>query len=94
MGHQLIADGAGGAIIAWTDQRNESGGDIYAQRIDSSGVLRWTFDGLAISAVPGGQGWVDLAPDGAGGAIFGWTDLRVADPNIYVQGVTGSGSLK
>ena len=91
---QLVSDGAGGAIIAWTDQRNESGGDIYAQRIDSSGVLRWTFDGLAISAVPGGQGWVDLAPDGAGGAIFGWTDLRVADPNIYVQGVTGSGSLK
>lgn len=35
---RLISDGMGGAIITWEDYRSGSG-DIFAQRVDSSGTL-------------------------------------------------------
>jgi hypothetical protein len=58
----LSADGTGGAIVAWTDQRvpNPSGfppRTIYAQALDPAGAPRWTADGLALSA-PGELGGV------------------------------------
>ena len=30
----IVADGAGGALVAWRDARNGSNGDIYAQHLD------------------------------------------------------------
>jgi hypothetical protein len=35
----MVADGRGGAVIAWGDDRDE-GQDIYAARVDSEGVVR------------------------------------------------------
>ncbi len=34
------SDGAGGAFIAWSDRRAASG-EVYAQRINSSGAALW-----------------------------------------------------
>jgi len=33
-----IADGGGGAIVAWQDKRAGANGDIYVQRVDGTGV--------------------------------------------------------
>jgi len=35
------SDGSGGAIIAWQDYRSGTNYDIYAQRVNSSGVVQW-----------------------------------------------------
>lgn len=44
----MIPDGNGGAIITW--EFSIAGGyDIYAQRINSFGVLQWGANGVAIS---------------------------------------------
>jgi len=94
---QLAVDGAGGAIIVWTDDRREVAGDIYAQRVDSTGAPQWTPNGIAISTAAGFQGNQQLIADGAGGAIVVWADGRGAIPdpfNIYAQGITYSGLLK
>ena len=37
---EICTDGAGGAIVSWNDDRNGNY-DIYAQRIDGSGILQW-----------------------------------------------------
>ena len=47
-----MSDGAGGAIITWEDGRRHDApldSDIYAQRIDASGMVHWTADGELIS---------------------------------------------
>src|SRR2546423_4370530 len=66
---QLCTDGAKGAIIAWTDVRN-SPSQIYAQRIDSNGIIKWTNNGLL--ATPGAPYVIPAYPvsDGSGGAII------------------------
>lgn len=35
----MVADGAGGAIVAWQDKRGGSSLDIYAQRVQAGGLL-------------------------------------------------------
>jgi len=90
---QLIADGSGGAIITWYDYRSGNG-DIYAQREDSSGTVRWTADGVAISLVSVDQSSPRLVSDGSGGAIITWYDDRSGNDDIYAQRVNSSGSVQ
>ena len=88
----IVSDGAGGAIIAWTDFRNSSNYDIYAQRVSASGVPMWAANGVVVCNASGDQGELALASDGAGGAIAAWLDLRTAS-DIYVQRFDGTGAM-
>ena len=45
----IVSDGAGGAIIAWWDDRNGSLG-IYAQRLDADGNPMWTPNGIQVAS--------------------------------------------
>ncbi|MBL7961570.1 Ig-like domain-containing protein, partial [bacterium] len=88
----ITADGSGGAVIAWNDTRSGASVDIYAQRINSSGVTQWTTDGEAICTATNTQSIGGIATDGAGGAIVTWQDLRDGvDNKIYAQRVSNAG---
>src|SRR5262245_50250456 len=91
----IVADGAGGAIVVWTDTRSGNY-DIYAQHITSTGTVApgWPANGLAICTAGGDQEEPHAVADGAGGAIIAWTDRR-ASPNgdIYAMRVTGAGTI-
>lgn len=68
----IISDGSGGAIIAWRDFRSETDFDIYAQKINSSGVVEWTADGVVISAALDYQEYpIIIISNGMGGAVRG-----------------------
>ena len=67
---QLTTDGAGGAIITWEDYRNDIDGDIYAQRVDSSGAVVWAVNGEAVCIASKGQQDPWITTDGVGGAII------------------------
>ena len=89
----VVSDGIGGAIIAWPDIRGEDI-DIYAQRIDSSGVKQWGDEGIAVTKAPGRQSDLAVISDGEGGIIAAWSDFR-SDPNygdIYAQRISGNGT--
>jgi len=90
---KIIADGSGGAIIAWTDARNGAT-DIFAQRLNSAGAPQWDANGLAVSTAAGSQGNVQLATDGSGGAILTWEDRRnpATGSDIFAQRVSGAGA--
>ncbi len=91
---QLIPDGTGGAILAWEDSRGGTTFDIYAQRVDSTGALLWSADGIAVSTAANNQRALQLIPDGAGGAILAWQDFRGGSTSdIYAQRVDGAGAL-
>jgi hypothetical protein len=88
---QISPDGAGGAIVVWEDYR-DFGWDIYAQRVDSSGSVRWTADGVALCAVGGDQMNARISPDGAGGAVISWMDHRGGSWRVYTQRVDAAGA--
>jgi hypothetical protein len=92
----MVSDGAGGAIISWTDQRNEGtpGGDIYAQRFSAAGVTLWAPNGVPVCTAAGQQTNPWLTMDGTGGAIIAWQDRRSGESHIYAQRISGTGAAQ
>ncbi|UCF04079.1 MAG: T9SS type A sorting domain-containing protein [bacterium] len=90
----IVSDGAGGAIITWYDGRSASSFDIYAQRIDASGVVQWTADGVAICTNWADQFFPIIVSDGSGGAIITWYDGRSTGDDIYAQRIDASGVVQ
>lgn len=88
---EAIAPGAyGSAIIGWRDYRGFTI-DIYAQRIDTSGVVQWTTDGKPVCTASGYERDLGMVSDGSGGAILTWTDPRSGD-DIYAQRINSDGN--
>jgi len=88
----LVSDGAGGAIVVWSDYRGGTG-DIYARRVNASGTPQWTADGVAICNAANSQAHPALVSDGAGGAIITWDDRRAGiNSDLYIQRVNAVGT--
>jgi cytochrome c2 len=88
---RIIGDGLGGAIVTWCD--NRTGYDIYAQRLNASGAVQWTADGLAVNASAGLQYSPEAVPDGSQGAIVVWADNETgSNIELYAQRINGSGT--
>jgi hypothetical protein len=88
----IVSDYAGGAIVAWEDQRN-FGTAIYVQRVDAGGNTLWTEDGVAVCTYESEQQQCRMIPDGYGGAIIAWQDYRMGPGDIYAQRVDAGGNL-
>ncbi len=88
--HSAVADGLGGAIVAWRDYRNGIN-DIYAQRVNASGLSEWVANGVAVCTAPNGQDRPAILSDGLGGAIITWFDGRNADIDVYAQQFSAEG---
>ena len=90
----IVSDGTGGAIITWLDSRSGIDYDIYAQRIDSNGIVQWTADGVAISTAANYQTYPTIVIDGNGGAIIIWQDMRSGNYDIYAQRINAEGIVQ
>ena len=91
----ISADGAGGAIIAWQDQRGPAD-DVFAQHVLNSGVVdpRWPVNGLGVCTANGDQGRVTILSDGGTGAIVAWTDARFTNTDhIFADHVLVTGAV-
>ncbi len=90
---KITSDNAGGAIIVWEDSVNNFW-DIYAQRINASGVITWTSTGVVICNIPNAQINPKIDVDGFGGAILTWQDKRNnVDYDIYAQRIDAAGAV-
>ena len=91
---RLASDGAGGAILAWEDERGDTT-DVYAQRVDSTGAARWAANGAPVCAAAGPQRAPSIVTDGAGGAVVSWADGRdAAGAGVYAQRIDPAGAMK
>ena len=88
----LLEDGDGGAFLAWWSTSNGHS-DIFAQRIDKNGALRWINGPLRVCGAPGDQQWAEMIADGEGGVIIAWHDGRGNDNDIYAQRITADGTV-
>jgi len=86
----LVADGAGGAIVAW-GEASTGVHNIRTQHVLGSGLLDagWPAGGVALSVSDCEETNQVMASDGAGGAIVAWQ--RCSD--IFAQHVLLSGAL-
>ena len=92
---QVVEDGSGGAVIAWSDMRNTMDFDIFAQRVNASGALQWGF-GTSVSGWMYDQADCQLIHIGSGETIVTWLDGRnsgTSDDDIYVQKLNASGAV-
>ena len=85
------SDAAGGAFFAWNDFRNAYA-EIYVQKVDSLGAPKWNLNGVTFFSAIAEQ-WVRIVPDGSGGAMVCWTDLRGGNMDIFAQRVDKNGVL-
>lgn len=91
---QLCSDKTGGAIITWQDFRNFADYDIYVQRVNSTGSVKWVIEGLTICAASDDQENPKLCTDGIGGAIITWEDYRDGiDYDLYAQMANSNGNI-
>jgi hypothetical protein len=85
-----VPNGAGGAIVTWTDGRNfMTGPYVYAQKVSATGVAQWTSNGVVVCASPNYQNEPTIVGDGAGGAIFTWWD-----GDVYAQRISSEGTAQ
>ncbi len=90
---RTVSDGAGGAIVSWVDWRSgvAMDYDIYAQRVDASGMMRWAPDGSGICMADDDQSDAEPISDGAGGVFVVWKDRRNGDYDIYASRINTDG---
>ena len=90
----IASDGAGGAIVSWQDDRAIRP-DIYAQRVNASGVPQWTAGGIGVCTMEGTQQIPRMVSDGANGAIVIWEDLRKSlfNTDLYAQRIGPTGTI-
>lgn len=88
----IVDAGDGSAIITWVDAR-AGNYDIYAQKVDSSGNILWTANGIQVCSKSTKQKNPRITNDNAGGAIIVWEDSISNYWDIYAQRISESGVL-
>ncbi len=97
---KIVSDGTSGALMTWEDFRTGTTSDIYAQRVDVTGVVAtgWNVNGVAICVSAGNQYQVNIVSDSSNGAILTWVDNRDSATNggvsdVYASRITGAFAL-
>lgn len=98
-GVKLATDENGYIIFCWTDERSGTYYEIYAQRVDTTGVFLWDYNGTYISTmadttVERTRLRLKIVEDKKGGIILAWKDHRYDNWDIYSQRVDMNGVLQ
>ena len=90
---KIVADGTGGAIICWFDNRNGNP-NIYAQKVNATGLNQWAVNGISVCSASFYQGFQQIISDNSGGAYITWEDRRSgfgSGSDIYAQKINTTG---
>ncbi len=88
----IVEDGAGGAYIAWQDNRSGAGYDIFLQHVSGSGEMLFPGNGLVVCDAPGHQYYPTLVRGTGDEVILTWQDKRGGTFDIYAQRINSFGS--
>lgn len=90
---RMCSDGAGGAVLAWMDDRSNNINTLYVQHLDANGASLWASGGVPVCPSTTQQVIGAIVPDGAGGAIVTWQDYRTPGVNApYAQRLDANGA--
>jgi len=90
--HYVVADGEGGALVSWRDFRAGTN-ELYAQRIDSSGIVRWATGGLRVATQATRPYRSLMVSDRQGGFVIVWNE-EIDPGGLHAQRVNRSGLVQ
>ncbi len=94
---RMIPDGAGGALLAFADNRDFGGipdpaaMKVWAQHVKPGGFPDWG-NGVPVGADAGVHDHHQILPDGEGGAVIVWQDGTLGPGDIYAQRLKPNGA--
>ena len=81
-------------IITWQNKRGGISYDVYAQRLNSTGIIQWLSNGTAVCTADSSQTSIDITSDYISGTIITWRDKRNGlYHDIYAQKINMNGSI-
>ena len=91
----VCGDGAGGAIVAWADQRSGTWA-LYAQHINAAGAAQWAANGILIGStlaysVSTTNAEYSIATDAQGGAYLAWA---TSANEVRLQRLNAAGAVQ
>ena len=91
----LIADGAGGAVLTFVDIRAGGDWDVYAYRVAADGSMLWGADGIAISDNADFEVDPKVTRTSDGDFVVIWANMPdVGDGAIMMQRIAPDGTLE
>jgi hypothetical protein len=88
----ICPDDSGGAIIVWRDRRSGTY-QLYAQRVDETGMVQWDDDGVPVCVIGAEKTEPQMIADGASGAVITWYEDRSGNWDIYAQRIDAGGRM-
>jgi hypothetical protein len=89
----ICSDAVGGCYVTWQDARSGTN-DIYIQHLLAGSVYQFISDGIPVCNATADQTAAAIAPDGSGGAVITWQDLRSSTSyDIDAQRMTATGTM-
>jgi hypothetical protein len=93
IGWDMISDGAGGCVLAFTDTRSGPDLDVYAYRIDVAGNFLWGPNGVTLSSNADGEGNPSCARTSDGSFVIAWTRGPATGPGaVHMQKLDPAGA--
>ncbi|HCY74296.1 MAG TPA: hypothetical protein DHV28_00110 [Ignavibacteriales bacterium] len=93
-GQRIVFDQKNGVVLAWIDRReNNPDANLYIQKVDLNGKFVWDSAGVMISSSQNMQkSYLNLIPDGEGGAIAVFKGSSDKRNDIYGQKIFSTGT--
>lgn len=88
----IVPSTEGRTIISWEDFRGDHSA-IFAQCIDSTGLIQWEANGVRLSDSDNGMEYPQSIVDGANGAIVSWMHFVNDDYELHCQRIDESGNI-
>jgi hypothetical protein len=91
----MANDGFGGLLLAWANYPRMNEAYVYVQRLDSMGHRAWPDSAIRLAgpATDISSNDVAIIADGKGGGIVAWSEGAFLQERVYVQRVTGDGTV-
>jgi hypothetical protein len=88
----IIRTSDDGFVIAWIDFSLDQDGDVFAQKISSSGEILWQEGGVPVCTFQDIQISLNIVENSVGGAYILWKDSRNPSIDLYAVNLDGDGN--
>lgn len=93
--HRIVALPGGESIMVWSHDNDGASlaDDIYAQRVNGSGLNQWGASGVVVCNAAGRQDLPQIRANSDGGATITWEDDRSGQRALFAQRLTNTGAI-